>query len=196
MVWPFKKTLPRIRDSWLADHSISNRWSDAFNRSKRQLRTDIQEQTAQIQVFEAKLKELESSKIQIDANMLQYRELANDPDASEQIRRDNAAKLRLEEGKFTQDVNNSLTFVKKIKEASNTRWLLENILSGTFRDPLRMSDPPVFEPKSWSQIFAELPESDDLDEDYLNEMYDYYGIDRKVAEQVINEVEDDVDPLI
>mgnify|MGYP004162239503 FL=1 len=88
------------------------------------------------------------------------------------------------------------TFVKKIKQASNTRWLLENILSGTFRDPLRMSDPPVFEPKSWSQIFAELPESDDLDEDYLNEMYDYYGIDRKVAEQVNNDVEDDVDPLI
>ena len=73
-----------------------------------------------IQVLKQKLKELESSKMQIDANMLQYRELANDPDASEQVRRDNAAKLRLEEGKIYSDgfVNNSLTFVKKIKEAS------------------------------------------------------------------------------
>lgn len=199
MVWPFKKTLPRIRSSWLASNSISDKWGDAFNKSKRQLRADIDEQSAQIQVYEGKLKEVENTKRMADVSMIRLRELANESDASEQARRDSLAKLQLKEGEFRQEVDRALTYMKSIRQASNTRWLLENILNGSFRDPERLSDPPVFEPKSWSEIFAELPEGDDMDDDYLNEMYQYFGIktsDSKTSENSSDSPTDEVDPLI
>ena len=199
MMWPFKKTLPRIRSSWLASNSISDKWGDSFNKSKRQMRADIEEQTAQIKVFEDKLKEVEQTKRTTDALMTRLREQANDADSSEQVRRDNLTKLQLKEGEFRQEVDRALNYMKSIRQASNTRWLIENILNRSFRDPERLSDPPVFEPKSWSEIFAELPEGDDMDADYLEEMYDYFGIntkDSQSTEDPKTSPKDEIDPLI
>ena len=199
MMWPFKKTLPRIRSSWLASNSISDKWGDSFNKSKRQMRADIEEQTAQIKVFEDKLKEVEQTKRTTDALMTRLREQANDADSSEQVRRDNLTKLQLKEGEFRQEVDRALNYMKSIRQASNTRWLIENILNRSFRDPERLSDPPVFEPKSWSEIFAELPEGGDMDADYLEEMYDYFGINTKGSQSTEDpkkSPKDEIDPLI
>ena len=197
MVWPFKKVKPRIRDSWLAQNSISTRWSDAFNKSKRELTGDIKQQSDILLTHEARLKELEASKNQIDMEMTMLKEESNEEGISEQLKRDHLAKLKLLEGKFTQDLDNSLSTMKSIRESSNTRWLLENIKNKHFTDPERLSDPPVFEPKSWSQIFAELPETDDLDDDYLHEMYDHFGIAyTKKANEDGEQKTNDIDDLV
>ena len=163
------------------------------------MRADIEEQTALIKVFEDKLKEVEQTKRTTDALMTRLREQANDADSSEQVRRDNLTKLQLKEGEFRQEVDRALNYMKSIRQASNTRWLIENILNRSFRDPERLSDPPVFEPKSWSEIFAELPEGDDMDADYLEEMYDYFGINTKGSQSTEDpkkSPKDEIDPLM
>ena len=195
MVWPFKKVKPRIRDSWLAENSISTRWSDSFNKSNRELTADIKQQSDILLTHEARLKELEASKNKIDMEMTMHKEASNEEGISDQVKKDYLAKMALLEAKFKQDLDNSLTTMKSIREASNTRWLLENIKNKVFTDPERLSDPPVFEAKSWSQIFAELPETDDLEEDYLHEMFDHFGNNytkktSEDSEQKTNDIDD------
>ena len=197
MVWPFRKEKARIRASWLASNNISSSWDNSFNKSKKELRADIQQQTDELATLESRLKELEEAMNKGDLEMTMLKEASNDPDISEQVKRANLGKLKELEGFFTRDADNMLKAMQGIKVAINTRWLLENILNKHFTDPERLSNPPKFEAVSWSQIFAELPEVDDLDEDYLHEMYDYYGITySKKSEDETSDATSDIDNLV
>ena len=69
MVWPFRKEKARIRASWLASNNISTDWDNSFNKSKKELRADIEQQTNILSTHEARLKELEESLNKLDIEM-------------------------------------------------------------------------------------------------------------------------------
>ena len=197
MVWPFRKEKARIRASWLASNNISTDWDNSFNKSKKELRADIEQQTNILSTHEARLKELEESLNKLDIEMTMIKEESSDPDISKRMKTANTAKLKELSSYFTRDSDNLVKAMQAIKVATNTRWLLENILNKHFTDPDRLSNPPKFEAVSWSQIFAELPEVDDLDEDYLHEMWDHYGISySKNSEDETSDAASDIDNLV
>ena len=134
MVWPFRKEKARIRASWLASNNISSSWDNSFNKSKKELRADIQQQTDELATLESRLKELEEAMNKGDLEMTMLKEASNDPDISEQVKRANLGKLKELEGFFTRDADNMLKAMQGIKVAINTRWLLENILNKHFTD--------------------------------------------------------------
>lgn len=194
-MWPFKKKHERINKAWLNNHRIQVTYDDAFNMSKGELKKEVSRLSEEIRVWDTKKQETEKAKAQLQLTMSKLIEASEGEDLPESKKNDLRVKLLQQDNEFREEVENYLNAQNKGKELENTRWLLEKILNGTFKDPKRLTEPPIVKTTTWRDIFDNLPEIDQMDEEYLNEVDDYFGIGTKKDEsnEPSNHVTDDVD---
>ena len=198
MVWPFRKKHERIDDAWLSRHRIPTSFDDSFNYSKKKLKQEIERISSEINTWNSKKIEFEKEKIQIQLKMENLTEQGNAEGISSDKEGDIMAQSRLLSSEFQEQVKNYLDAQNKYKELKNTRWLLENILSKTFSEPRKLTDPPRVPTITWDDIFDDLPEMSKIDEDELQEMRDYFGINRNNSqkETKTESNDDEIDPLL
>lgn len=168
---------------WLRNHRIPVSYDDAFNYSKKELTKEVSRISEEMNVWDGKKKEYEKTKAKLQLTMNKLREEAEDSDNTESKLNDLRAKLMQQDNEFREEVQGYLDAQNKFKELQNVRWLLENILSKTFTDPQRLTDPPIVPEITWRDIFDDLPEIDQIDEDYMKEIDDYFGINQSKASE-------------
>jgi chromosome segregation ATPase len=199
MVWPFRKKHERIDDTWLSRHRIPTDFDDSFNYSKKKLRQEIERISAEINTWNSKKKEFEKEKVQLQLKMDMLTEQSNSDGQSKSKDKDILAQLRQLDNEFREEVQNYLNAQNKHKELKNIRWLLENILSKTFSEPKKLTDPPKVPEITWNDIFDDLPQIDDIDDEELKEMNDYFGINRNdnsKSNSQTDSSDDEIDPLL
>ena len=198
MVWPFRKKHERIDDAWLSRQRIPTSFDDSFNYSKKKLKQEIERISDEINTWNSKKKEFEKEKVQLQLKMENLTEQANHEGQSKSQKNDLRAQLKQADNEFREEVENYLNAQNKYKELKNTRWLLENILSKTFTEPKKLTDPPKVPTVTWIDIFDDLPEIDEIDEEELKEIDDYFGINRNNSqkESKTESSDDEIDPLL
>ena len=199
-MWPFKKK-ELIRDKWLTDNGINTKYADAFRYSKSQLRDHIKEQEQQRAMWNGQLEELHVQKKLKDRKMQRLTDEANAEGITEQAENDIIAQQSELEKQFLQDSKRTRDAMASLREAEKTLWLLNNILEGTFTDPVRMSEPPQEGwGGDWDELFFGIPDVGRMDPELKAEKRAKYGIKRKDHdEDSADETEapnDSVDPFI
>lgn len=181
MVWPFKKNKGRIDDTWLTNHRISTQYDDAFNWSNRELVKEIDRLKEEMTVWEEQKSEQERNKAQLQMTMERITEEANQSE-NKAKRNDIRAKLIQQNNEFQESVQLYLDAQNKWKQLSNTKWLLTNIQQKKFKDPVKLTEPPIVKVWTWIDIFDGLPELELIDEDEFKEMDQYFGINQKKSD--------------
>ena len=92
------------------------------------------------------------------------------------------------EVEYRQDSRSIQAAMRDLRQVQKTRWLLGNILDGTFTDPVRLSEPPQ---RGWAGEWEDLFDGATLEE--LRERFGYSKGEETQEEPSASE--DDVDPF-
>jgi hypothetical protein len=195
-MWPFNKKKPLIRDQYLRDQGISTSYADAFRYSKSTIRDHLSELDQQASMWDSQLNDFHVAKRTRDMKMGRLREEASDSEISEQSQNDLMAQLSEMEKQYLQDTKSTREAMASLREVNKTRWLLENILDGTFTDPERLTNPPEEGwVGDWDDLFDSIPDAGRLDPERRKELKDKFGItDHQTSESDEEEPNDDIDP--
>lgn len=181
-MWPFKKKHERIDKEWLHKHRIQVTYDNAFNMSKSELKKEVFRLSEEIRVWDSRKQETEKAKAQLQLRMNKLIETSEFRDLSKSKKADLQAQLVQENNDFNLEIQNYLDAQNKAKELESTRWLLENILNGNFKNPRNITAKPIVPVITMDDIFDNLPELTTLDEEYSDQIDDYFGIGTKKDE--------------
>lgn len=185
-MWPFKQKGLIDRD-YLVDSGISDSFVDAFRYSKKALKNQLQELEQQASVWNNELGNLHTNQKMHERKMERHLEEAK---AAETEQQEQAALVKLDqiEVEYRQDSRSIQAAMRELRQVQKTRWLLGNILDGTFTDPVRLSEPPQ---RGWAGEWEDLFDGATLEE--LRERFGYSKGEETQEEPSASE--DDVDPF-
>ncbi len=86
-----------------------------------------------------------------------------------------------------------------LREVEKTKWLLNSILDGTFKNPARIASPPAEGwGGDWDALFDSIPHVGVLDPEHVDDLRKEFGINKGKTDAQVDDpvVEEDLDPEV
>ncbi|MBJ17031.1 MAG: hypothetical protein CMB66_02100 [Euryarchaeota archaeon] len=169
-MWPFsRKTVGLIDDRWLREKGIPTEYRDAFNRSKKDMKTEIQRNTDKVSRAESELDELEARIREGHVKMATLKEakdeLSKRDDAkSSQELQEKIAEMGVLQGIQDRLIADKARFTQTIDNANETVKMLQMVQNKSVSNPEQLTQSPIWgSGGQTADIIDELPSALDID---------------------------------